>query len=311
MSNYVFYEGEIKKEEEVSLSIRCKAFNYGLGCFEGIRAYWDDESQELRAFRLREHYERLLQSCKTLYINIPYTVDELCNATIDLLKKNNYKTTVYIRPVAFKGSDELSPTLLDDDNRILIYLQPLGRFATKDFYDVAVTSWKRIPDNAMPVRTKATGGYINSALASLEVLQNGFDEAIFLNDKGYVSEGPGENIFMVKNNTLITPPCSDDILEGITRNTVMELAQNELGIEVIERSITRSELYSATELFFSGTAMEVTPICSVDRRIIGDGKPGEICSKIKELFFDVTKGKYEKYAHFITPIYNNIEVLSK
>ncbi|MGL4913818.1 MAG: branched-chain amino acid transaminase [Romboutsia sp.] len=311
MSSYVFYEGEIKKEEEVSLSIRCKAFNYGLGCFEGIRAYWDDESQELRAFRLKEHYERLLQSCKTLYINIPYTVEELCDATVELLRKNNHKTTVYIRPVAFKGSDDLSPTLLDDDNRILIYLQPLGRFATKDFYDVAVTSWKRIPDNAMPVRTKATGGYINSALASLEVLQNGYDEAIFLNDKGHVSEGPGENIFMVKNNQLITPPCSDDILEGITRNTVMELAKNELGIEVIERSITRSELYSATELFFSGTAMEVTPICSVDRRKIGDGSPGEVCSKIKDLFFDVTKGKHEKYAHYVTPIYNTVEELSR
>lgn len=304
MSSYVFYEGEIKKEEDVSLSIRCKAFNYGLGCFEGIRAYWDDETNELRVFRLKEHYERLLQSCKTLYINIPYTVEELCNATIELLRKNDFKTTVYIRPVAFKGSDNISPTLLDDDNRILIYLQPLGRFATKETYDVAVTSWKRIPDNALPVRTKATGGYINSALASLEVLQNGYDEAIFLNDKGYVSEGPGENIFMVKNNKLITPPCSDDILEGITRNTVMELAKEELGMDVIERSITRSELYSADELFFSGTAMEVTPISSVDRRKIGDGKPGQTCLKVKDLFFEVTKGKIERYIDYVTPVYS-------
>ena len=301
--SYVFYQGKIVNEKEVSISIRSKAFNYGLGCFEGIRAYWDEETQQLYGFRLKEHYERLLQSCKALYINIPYTADELCHWTVELLRKNNFKTTVYIRPVAFKGSSSIAPTLDDDDNRIVIYCEPMGKFAGKDELKVAVSSWTRNADNMLPPRTKATGGYLNSALASLEAKKNGYDEAIFLSRNGYVCEGPGENIFIVKKGKLITPPPSDDILEGITRETVMLLAKEELGIEVVERSISRVELYSADEVFFSGTAMEVTSVVEIDRRKIGSGKQGEICKKIKDLFFDLTTGKNPKYAQFCTPIY--------
>ncbi len=300
---YVFYQGEIKKENEVNISIRSKAFNYGLGCFEGIRAYWDDEEKQLYVFRLKEHYERLLESCKALYINIPYTAEELCNWTVELLKKNNYKTNVYIRPVAFKGSEELFPTLYDDDNRMLIYCQPLGKLAQKETFRACISSWRRISDTMMPPRTKATAAYLNSALASLEALQNGYDEAILLTDSGYVCEGPGENIFMVKNGKLITPPPSDNILEGITRNTVMILAKEELGMEIVERSIARTELYSSQELFFSGTAMEVTAISEVDNRKIGNEEVGEVCKKIKELFFGLTTGKNQKYREFCTPVY--------
>lgn len=301
--SYVFYQGEIVDEKAVSISIRCKAFNYGLGCFEGIRAYWDEESKQLYVFRLREHYERLLQSCKTLNINIPYSVDELCKYTVELLRKNNFNTTTYIRPVAFKGSDDISPTLFDDDNRILIYCQPLGSFAGKDAFKVAVSSWTRTGDNMLAPRTKATGGYINSALASLEAKQNGYDEAILLTSAGFVSEGPGENIFIVKKGKLITPPVSENILEGITRETVMLLAKEQLGMEVIERSIPRTELYSAEEAFFSGTAMEVTAIVEIDNRPVGSGKKGEICAKIRELFFGLTTCKNQKYSHFCTPVY--------
>ncbi len=301
--SYVFYQGEIVEEKKVSISIRCKAFNYGLGCFEGIRAYWDEEKQELYGFRLMEHYERLLQSCKTLHMTIPYTPEELCRHTVELLKKNQFKTTVYIRPVVYKGSEEIYPTLLDDDNRILIYCQPMGKFSGKESFRAAISSWRRIADTMLPPRTKATAAYLNSGLASLEALQNGFDEAIFLTDAGYVCEGPGENIFMVKKGKLITPSPSDDILEGITRDTVMTLAREELGMEVIERSIRRSELYSADEVFFSGTAMEVTPVVEIDRRAIGTGKPGEICKNIKDLFFGLTTGNNKKYAHFCTPVY--------
>ncbi|MDK2918491.1 MAG: branched-chain amino acid aminotransferase [Candidatus Petromonas sp.] len=305
-NSYVFYQGKIVKEEEVTISIRCKAFNYGLGCFEGIRAYWDDDTGQLYGFRLKEHYERLLQSCRALYIDIPYTVEELCDWTVKLLKKNDFRTTVYIRPVAYKGSDELYPTLKDDDNRLLIYCQPMGNFAGKEAFRACISSWRRISDNMIPARTKPTGGYLNSALASLEALQNGYDEAILLTDDGHVCEGPGENIFIYKNGKLITPPPSDNILEGITRNTVMTLAKEELGIEVVERSISRTELYSAKEAFFSGTAMEVTPIVEIDNRKIGDGKPGEVCRKVKELFFNITTGKNPKYAHFCTPVYQKV-----
>ncbi|HSQ89970.1 branched-chain amino acid transaminase [Romboutsia sp.] len=306
MSSYVYYQGQVVDEKEVSISIRCKAFNYGLGCFEGIRAYWDDEEKELYVFRMREHYERLLNSCKSLYINIPYTVDELCEATIELLKKNNFKTTVYIRPVAFKGSQALYPSLYDDDNRILIYCQPLGKLVEKDDFKVKVTSWRRIEDNAIPARTKPTGGYLNSALASLEVLQDGYDEAIFLTEAGNVCEGPGENIFVYKNSKLLTPPANDNILEGITRDTVIKLARD-MGIEVEERSIARSELYSADELFFCGTAMEVAPISYVDKRKIGDGE-FKVCKAIKKAFFGLATGKNDKYSEFCTPVYEKVEV---
>lgn len=301
--SYVFHQGEIVEEKDVNISIRCKAFNYGLGCFEGIRAYWDEKSQQLYLFRLKEHYERLLQSCKALWINIPYTAEELCEFTLELLRKNNFKTTVYIRPVAYKGSNALFPTLYDDDNRILIYCQPLNKLSEKEELRVAVSSWRRISDNMIPARTKPTGGYLNSALASLEVLQNGYDEAIILTDEGYVCEGPGENIFIYKNNQLITPPPSDNILEGITRRTIIELASKEFGIEVVERSIARTELYSAQEAFFSGTAMEVTSIVEIDNRKIGDGKPGEVCKKVKELFFGLTTGKNPKYSSYCTSVY--------
>lgn len=301
--SYVFYQGEIVKEEDVNISIRCKAFNYGLGCFEGIRAYWDKDKNQLYVFRMKEHYERLLQSCKALYINIPYTVEELCKWTVELLKKHNFNTTVYIRPVAYKGSNNLSPTLYDEDDRLLIYCQPLGKFATKDAYKVAISTWRRISDNMIPARTKPTGGYLNSALASLEALQNGYDEAIFLTDDGFVCEGPGENIFILKKGKLITPPPSDNILEGITRDTVILLAREELDIEVVERSISRSELYSADEVFFSGTAMEVTPVVEIDNRKISDGNPGEICKRIKNEFFKIALGNNDKFKRFCTEVY--------
>lgn len=255
------------------------------------------------AFRLKEHYERFLQSCKTLNIKLPYTVDDLIKVTIELLKKNNFRTTTYIRPIAYKGADKIGPTLDDDDDRIVIYCQPLGSYTGKSELKVAVTSWSRVEDNMLPPRTKATAAYLNSGLASLEVTRKGYDEAIFLTRSGHICEGPGENIFMVRKGKLITPPPSDNILEGITRDTVMLLAKNELGIEVVERSITRTELYAADELFFSGTAMEVTPIIEVDDRVVGNGKPGEISTKIKELFFEITTGKNSKYAHFCTPVY--------
>lgn len=302
-NSYVVYNGKIVPESEVSISIRCKAFNYGLGCFEGIRAYWLEEDEQLYAFRLKEHYQRFLQSCKTINIKLPYSVDELCSLTVELLKKNNFKSTTYIRPIAYKGGEDIGPTLMDEDDRLVIYCQPLGSYTGKEELKVAITSWQRLEDNMLPPRTKATAAYLNSALASLEVKQNGYDEAIFLTSNGNICEGPGENLFIFKKGKLITPPPSDNILEGITRDTVMELAKNELNLEVVERSITRTELYASDEVFFSGTAMEVTPVVEVDNRVIGDGKQGEISKKIKELFFEITSSKNPKYSKYCTPVY--------
>lgn len=301
--SYVVYNDKIVPESEVSISIRSKAFNYGLGCFEGIRAYWDENSKQLYAFRLKEHYERLLQSCKAINIHLPYTVDQLCDITVELLKKNNYKTTTYIRPIAYKGGEQIGPTLADDDDRFLVYCRELGSYTGKTELKVAVTSYKRIEDNMLPPRVKPTAAYLNSALASLEVTRNGYDEAIFLTGTGHVCEGPGENLFIVKKGKLITPPPSDNILEGITRETVIELAQKELNLDVVERSVSRNELYASEEVFFSGTAMEVTPVVEVDNRVIGTGKPGDVCKNIKALFGDITLNKNPKYSKYCRPVY--------
>lgn len=304
MNDYLaFYQGEFVKEDDIKISVRSKAFNYGLGCFEGIRAYWNEEKKQLYVFRMREHYDRLLQSCKALYINIPFTVDDLCNATVELLKRNNFKTTVYIRPVAYKDSSKLAPTLYDDEDKLVIYCQPLNKFMDKEAFRVCVSSWRRISDNMIPARTKPTGGYLNSALASMEAVRNGYDEAIFLTDEGKVCEGPGENIFIFKNGKVVTPPASDNILEGITRDMVIRLAKDELKLPVEERSISRTELYSADEVFFSGTAMEVAPVVEVDRRVVSDGKPGEVALKIKDLLMNAACGNNEKYLQMCTPVY--------
>lgn len=303
METYIFYNGTIVPEEEVHLSVRCKGFNYGLGCFEGIRAYWNDAEKQLYGFRMREHYERFLQSCKTINIKLPYSVEDLCRITCELLRKNHYQTTTYIRPLAYKGSDAITPTLLDDDDRLIIYCQPLGSYTGKEELKVAFTSWERLGDNMLPPRIKPTAAYLNSGLASLEVVRKGYDEALFLTRNGHICEGPGENVFMVRKGKLITPPPSDNILEGITRDTVMTLAKEELGIDVIERSITRTEFYAADEIFFSGTAMEVTAVVEVDDRTVGTGHQGLLCSQLKELFKKITTKQLKKYTDFCTPVY--------
>lgn len=303
MTQKVFYQGKIVDESTVSISIRSKVFNYGLACFEGIRAYWDDEEEQLYGFCMKEHYDRLLESCKCLNMKIPYTSEELCDYTIELLKANNCRTTTYIRPVVYKAAETIKPSLIDMDDRIVIYTQPLDSYSGKEELRVAVTSWRRISDTSLPPRTKATAGYLNSALAALEIVGRGYDEAVFLTNAGFVCEGPGENIFFVKNDKLMTPPPSDDILEGITRALVMKLAKEELGMEVVERSIARTELYNSQEVFFSGTAMEVTAVVEADDRKIGSGKQGKVCKELKDIFKQVGIGKIEKYKYLTMPVW--------
>ncbi|MDD9148686.1 MULTISPECIES: branched-chain amino acid transaminase [unclassified Sporolactobacillus] len=301
--NYVYFQGQLSKEDDVKISVRSKAFNYGLGVFEGIRAYWDEEKEQLYGFKLKEHYERLKQSAKTVNLNFDLTVDDLCRGTVELLKKNNCRQTTYIRPIVYNDAQDIGPTLDSSDVKVVIYTQPLNKYAGRPELSVGVTSWRRLSNNQLPPRTKATAAYMNSALAALETKRAGFDEAVFLTDGDKVCEGSGENIFIFKKGKLITPPPSDNILEGITRELVMKLAGEDLGLDVVERSISRSELYVADEVFFSGTAMEVTPIVEVDHRTIGTGHEGEVCKQIKDLFFGLTTGRNPKYAESCTPVY--------
>ena len=299
---FVFFENRIIRESESCISIRNIAFNYGLGCYEGIRAYWNAEKGQLYVYRMQEHYARLLQSCKILNINIPYTLKELCDITIRLLQINKYTTDIYIRPIAYKGSNEEYPHLLYPENELVIYSFPMGNIG-KEAMKVCISSWTRVMQNMIPPMAKATACYLNSALATTEAMQNGYDEAIFLTINGNVSEGPGENIFIISNGVLITPPITDDILDGITRDTIIMIAKNELGMNTIIRSIPRPELYSADEAFFTGTAIEVQPIIEIDKRKIGNGEVGFITRRLKQLYSEIVKGNNNKYSIYNTPVY--------
>lgn len=298
---YAYFEGKYVPIEEAKISIMTHAFNYGTGLFEGIRGYYSKEKNAILIFKLDEHIDRLVRNCKILYMEIPETFDDIRNICINLVKQSGFKEGVYIRPIVYKSELSLGPLLKGVESKLCCYVIKLGDYCDINTgLDVCVSSWRRLEDNAIPSRVKATGSYINSALAASEAKQAGFSEAIFLNENGFVVEGSAMNIFMVLNGELITPPRSDSILVGITRNTIIELAKKELGIEVIERPIARTELYVADEIFFCGTGAQVAPVKSIDRRVIGNGEPGPITRELQRIYFDIVLGKNEKYIHWCT-----------
>jgi branched-chain amino acid aminotransferase len=301
---YSYFRGEFVPATEARISIQNNTFQYGTGVFEGIRAYWNGQHRQLYVFRLREHYARMVRNCRVLKLAIGKDEKELCEITVELLRRNRPETDTYIRPIAYVDSDGLGPKFIGYPTGFAIYTIPLG-----DYIDVTTgikvgfSSWRRINDNTIPARCKVTGGYVNSALAKTEALEHGYDEAIFLTQDGYISEGSAENIFIVRGGKLITPSLSEDILEGITRETVIELARDELGLETIERPIGRTELYVADEAFLCGTGAQVSPIIEVDRRPLSGGRIGPMTAKIQTLYFDVVKGNRPRYQHWLTPVY--------
>jgi len=301
---YAYFKGQFVPLDQAKVSIQNNTFQYGTGIFEGIRAYWNPDEGQLYLFRMVEHYVRLLRNCRVLKLTIGKDEKELSEITLELLKRNHPETDTYIRPIAYVDSDGIGPKFIGYSTGFAMYTLPLG-----DYIDVSrgikvgFSSWRRINDNSIPARCKVTGGYVNSALAKTEALEHGYDEAIFLTEGGFISEGSAENIFLVRGGKLITPALSEDILEGITRETVIELAREELGIETIERPIGRTELYVADEAFLCGTGAQISPMIEVDKRPLGTGRIGPISAKIQSLYFDVVKGKQKKYAHWLTPVY--------
>jgi branched-chain amino acid aminotransferase len=305
MTKYAFFEGEFVPIEEAKVSIMTHTFNYGTGCFEGIRAYWSEEEEQLLVFRMREHYERFHNSCRILRIELPHSVERLGELTIELLRKEGYRGDVYIRPLAYKATEGIGVRLHDLTDEFAVFSVPFGRYIEKEEgASVCVSSWHRISDNAVPARAKITGAYINSAFSKTEAMLNGFDEAIVLNPDGHVSEGSAENLFIVREGKLITPPVTENILEGITRATIMQVAREQFGLETVERPIDRTELYLAEEAFFCGTGVQVAAIASIDRRPVGTGKLGPIVEKLRDFYFDIVKGKVEEYRHWCTPVYS-------
>jgi branched-chain amino acid aminotransferase len=301
----VYFNGQYVPLAEAHVGILTHALHYGTGVFEGIRAHWDEAQQDLFVMRSVEHYERWKQNCSFLRIIVPPSAEELSEISLELMRRNAYKTNVYVRPLAYKSAERIGVSYDDQDSFALIAL-PFGDYLPTDRgLHAGISSWRRIDDNAIPARGKICGAYVNSALASDEAHRCGFDDAIFLNDSGHVAEGAACNIFMVRKGKLITPPVSENILEGITRNAIMELAHQELGLDVVERPIDRSELYICDELFFTGTAVGIAPVTQVDHRLVKDGSIGAISHELQRVYFNATRGHLRAYWHWLTPVYKS------
>jgi branched-chain amino acid aminotransferase len=303
----LFMNGEFIPAERGVISVRTHGFAYGTGCFEGIRGYWNEEKQEVYLFRLREHYERLLRSAKILRMQLPYSIDDLVRISIELVQQNEQKEDVYLRPVIYKSDEIIGVRLHDLHDDYILTSEPMGNYVEIGGLRCGISSWRRIDDNAIPARAKIIGSYVNAAFAKTEAMQNGFDEAIMLTNEGHVSEGSAENIFVLINGELITPPPSENILLGITRDTVIKLAQRELGLIARERSIDRTELYIADEVFLCGTGAQVAPVVSIDHNPIGNGEVGPISQRLQDLYFDVVRGKHPEYSEqWCTPVYSHV-----
>jgi branched-chain amino acid aminotransferase len=282
------------------------AFHYGTGVFEGIRGYYEEQKKNLFLFRMLEHYERWKRNCRILRIKVPPSAEDLAEITTELCRRNNFETHVYVRPLAYKASVRLGVPM-DDNDAYSIMAIPVGEdLSGKKGHTAGVASWRRVEDNAIPGRAKICGAYVNSVLAVDEARRNGYEEAIFLNENGHVAEGATSNLFMVRDGKLITPPGTDNILEGITRATIIELARRELAMPVVERSIDRTELYICDEVFLTGTAVEVTPIVEVDRRPVGTGDVGVITQKLKTLYREATRGRIPGYSHWVWPVHSPV-----
>jgi len=301
---WVYLDGEVKRYADAKVGLMTHALQYGTGVFEGIRGYWSPEHEQLFVLKLREHFRRMQNSVKVLKLKIPMNLDELCETSIELVRRNNFRQDVYIRPFAFKSSEEIGVRLHNLKDSFAIYVTPFGNYVEVDGgIRCMVSSWRRIDDNAAPARAKITGIYVNSALAKTEAMENGFDEAIMLAQDGHVCEGSAENIFLLRDGKAFTPPSSDNILEGLTRLAMVELLRKELDMEVVERSIDRSELYIADEIFLCGTGAQISPVIEVDRRPIGDGQVGPVVSQLQKLYFDIVRGRNNKYRSWLTPVY--------
>jgi len=307
MPPYAFFNKEFMLLSKAKMGILTHTLHYGTGCFEGIRGSWNSDQQQLYIFRLEDHYKRMLNGCRILKIKLPYTLNDLIQLTTHLVEKSGLREDVYIRPLAYKSSQAIGVRLHDLEDDLLIVVTTLPAYLDTDKgVRCGTSSWRRVDDTMIPARGKITGIYVNSALARTEAWEHGFDEAILLTHDGHVSEGSGENIFLVINGKLITPPSYDNILMGITRDTVMKLACNELGLEVEERSVDRSELYSADECFFTGTAAHITPIVEIDHRPVGTGEIGKITKKLQEIYFGVIQGRNRKYSTWCIPVYSKL-----
>ncbi len=304
LPNYAYFKGEIVPYSEAKVGVATHALNYGTAAFAGVRAYWNEDEEQLFIFRAGDHFKRLLNSARLLLMEFDHTPESLTQVAIDLLKKEDHRQNVYIRPLIYKSDELIGVRLHDLSADITIFSLPFDRYVSNDTdAHLTFSSWRRIDDNMIPARGKIAGAYVNTAFIKTDAMLAGFDEGLVLTEDGHVSEGSAENFFMVRDGVLVTPPVTDNILEGITRRSVMELAREELGIEVVERHVDRTEIYLCEEVFLTGTAAQITAATRIDHRVIGSGEMGPVAAELRELFFGVVQGRNAKYRHWNTEVY--------
>ncbi len=310
LPNYAFFRGRIVPYAEAKVGVLTHALNYGTAVFAGIRAYWNSDERQLFVFRPLDHCRRLLDSCKLMCMELPYTETDLAGFIIDLLRKENHQTDSYIRPLAYYADEVIGVRLHNLTPDIAIVSIPFGSYVdNEEGIHVTISSWRRIDDNMIPARGKIAGSYVNSALAKTDAMRAGFDEAIVLNQDGHISEGSAENLFIIRKGVACTSLITDNILEGITRKTISILLRDELGIEVVERPIDRTEIYLADEAFFCGTGVQLAAVTRVDHRPVGTGQLGPITANLRRLYFDVVRGKTPKYIDWCAPVYQRAEAV--
>jgi branched-chain amino acid aminotransferase len=300
-SEWCYHGGELVRMGDVRLSPATHALNYGTGVFEGIRAYWNEGKGTLQVLKLREHYERFEKSCRILHLDLKPSVEELCEVTLEILRRNAPREDTYIRPLAYKCAESVGVNLRGP-TELSIFTVPMGNYVELTGLRCAVSSWRRSSDNAVPARAKTTGSYINTALAVDAAHRAGYDDAIFTTHAGFVSEASAANIFLVRKGGLVTPGVNSDILEGITRDAVMELAERELGLHTTERDVGRTELYAADEVFLTGTGFQIAPVTEIDDRKVGTGEMGPVASRLQELYFAAARGENPDYSDWTVAV---------
>ena len=299
LSKHAFFEGKIIPLSEAKINIATHGFLYGTAVFGGMRAYWNEEKKRLFVFRPFDHFRRLLNSGKMMAMDIPYDEESLTQLTLDILRADDWKQDVYLRPTIYKADLGIGVKLHELKDEYCMFVMKYEKYVKNDTNAHATfSSWRRIDDNAIPARGKVAGAYANSALIKTDANRAGFDEALVLDQNGHVSEGSAMNIFMVRDGVLVTPPVTDNILEGITRRSIIELARTELGIQVVERSIDRTEVFIAEEMFMTGTAAQVVAVTRIDHRPVGAGLMGPVTTKLRLLFDDVVRAKHPKYQNW-------------
>jgi branched-chain amino acid aminotransferase len=304
LPKYAYFRGRVVPYSEAKVGVMTHALNYGTGCFGGMRGYWNPDEEQLFLFRPHDHFHRFLNSARLLWMDLGLTSEEMLEIALEVMRAEGYREDCYVRPLAYKADEIIGVRLNDLQDEFTLFAIPFTRYVEADENaHVTFSSWRRIDDNSIPARGKLTGSYVNSAFIKTDALRQGFDEALVLTREGHVSEGSAENVFIVRDQMLITPPVTENILEGITRRTVMTLAAEELGLQVVERPIDRTEVYLCDELFLTGTAAAITAVTRVDHRPVGSGAMGPVTAKLRRLYDDAVRGRIPRYRRWNEPVY--------